>query len=81
MRTAGFWVVLDLDDLSFLSFLFREEEGSVSFVAFTARRFFKAAVEECNITWSTLLYSSLYMITGEAGQRSKKAGLQITDRY
>ena len=56
-------------------------DKSVSFVAFTARRFFKAAVEECNITWSTLLYSGMYMITGEAGLRSKKAGLQITDRY
>ena len=56
MRMAGFWVVLNLVDLLFF-YLVRRGEKNVSFVAFTARRFFKAAGLK-----SVVLHGLLYYI-------------------
>ena len=70
MRMAGFWVVLNLVDL----LLFVSKTKSISFVAFTARRFLGAAgLKSVVLHGPILLYSSLYIISDETGSRARIA--------
>jgi len=67
MRMAGFWVVLNLVDLLCLGFLFWRRKMCLICSVHSEAFLQSCRVEECSITWSTLLYSSVYIITGEAG--------------
>lgn len=83
MRMGEFWVVLSRWIchlfVFILLFLFYCERKNGLMCSVHSEAFLqKCRAEECSITRSTLLYSSLYIITEDAGSRAR---LQIADRY